>query len=139
MNAGQIQSEWTPNAEVLGVTTITWGTEGQGINFGSTTYSSYIVISYREADRIEEIPIEQGSGFEAIVFLLNKGKDVTVTVVDDTSVTAPTLANNPITISSAFSPGFNAALIGKSGDTARKREGQREFTLRSFNAINNFH
>ena len=135
MNVGQIQNEWTPNFYADGLTTLTWGTEGDGI----VNYSSYIVMSYSEEDRIEEIDIEQGSGFEAIVILLNKGKNVKVQVVDDTAIAPPSLANNPLTISSPFSPNFGVLLVGRTGDAARKREGIREYTLKSFNAIPGLH
>ena len=142
MNTGQIQTEWNgivPGSfNVEGLTTLTWGTEGDGISggYGYGNYvNSLICKSYSEEDRIEEIDIEQGSGFEAIVILLNKGKTVKLTVFDDTSIAPPTLANNPLTISSPFSPSFNVLLVGREGQAEAKQAGLRTFTLKSFNAI----
>ena len=71
--ASQDVTTWNPNFAAYGITSIVWGTEG--------IYSGYIVVSANESQRIEEIDIEQGAGFEAIVILLNKGLDVEIEVI----------------------------------------------------------
>jgi hypothetical protein len=134
INAGAVQNEWGTLFNVNGITTIVWGTEMYGI----TGYSGYIVTSASESARIEEINIEQSAGFEAVVILLNKGFDVDITVIDDTSIVPPTIANNPLTFSSPFGS-FNCLLVGSKADQARKREGMRTFTIKSFNAITGAH
>lgn len=140
MNANAIQAEWTPFFQASGETTITWGTEGTVVGGYVTgaTYS-YIVTSVSVRARIEEINIEQGSGFEAAVILLNKGYDFEVEVVDDTSIAPPTIANNPITFSSPFQPNTLCLLVGYGATGARKREGMRTFSMKTFNAITGAH
>ena len=121
---------WSPNFAAYGVTTIVWGTEG--------IFGSYIVTSASESQRIEEIDIEQGAGFEAVVILLNKGLDVELTVIDDTAITPPTIANAPFTLVTPYGT-VNMLLVGNKSDQARKREGQKMFTFRSYNAISGLH
>jgi len=124
---------WSPNFNVNGLSTIVWGTEGM---YGSGT-SGYIVVSANESQRIEEINIEQGAGFEAIVILLNKGIDVEMEVIDDTNIIAPTSG----TIVTFSTPYGNAPmlLVANKANQARKREGMRTFTFKSFNAITGLH
>ena len=129
---------WSPNFAAYGVTTIVWGTEGI---YGSTPptpgYTGYIVVSANESQRIEEIDIEQGAGFEAIVILLNKGLDVEIEVIDDASVTVPTF-NVIVTLITPFGS-VPMILVGSKANQARKREGMRTFTFKSFNAITGLH
>ncbi len=122
---------WNPNFQAYGNTFIVWGTEGI---FGG----SYIVTSANESQRIEEIDIEQGAGFEAIVILLNKGVDVEITVIDDTSITPPAIQNNPFVLVTPYGT-IPMLLVGNKADQARKREGMRTFNFRSFNAIAGLH
>lgn len=120
---------WSPNFITYGITTIVWGTEG--------IYNGYIVVSANESQRIEEIDIEQGAGFEAIVILLNKGLDVELEVIDDTAVTPPSI----LTVVNIVSPYGTVPmlLVGNKANQARKREGMRTFTFKSFNAITGLH
>ena len=129
-NLGNDISTWAPNFEAYGNTYIVWGTEG--------IYAGYIVVSANESQRIEEINIEQGAGFEAVVILLNKGLDVEIEVVDDTSVTPPTIAANPITFVSPFGT-IPMLLVANKASQQRKREGMRTFTFKSFTAISGLH
>jgi hypothetical protein len=121
---------WNGNFEAYGNTYIVWGTEG--------IYGSYIVTSANESQRIEEIDIEQGAGFEAIVILLNKGLDVELEVIDDTSITPPTIANAPFTLVTPYGT-VPMLLVANKATQARKREGMRNFTFKSFNAISGLH
>ena len=111
------------------LSTIVWGTEGM--------YTGYIVVSANESQRIEEINIEQGAGFEAIVILLNKGIDVEMEVIDDTNITAPTAGT--IVIFSTPYGNTPMLLVANKANQARKREGMRTFTFKSFNAIATLH
>jgi len=128
--AANSATTWSPNFEAYGITTIVWGTEG--------IYSGYIVTSANESQRIEEIDIEQGAGFEAIVILLNKGCDVEIEVIDDTSVTPPVIADNPITLVTPYGT-IPMLMVANKASQARKREGMRTFTFKSFNAIAGLH
>jgi len=123
--AGDIAA-WSPYFESYGLTSIVWGTE--------SILSGYIVVSANESQRIEEINIEQGAGFEAVVILLNKGLDVEIAVIDDTNVRPPSLLNT-VALVTPFAPATLMALVGNKADQARKREGQRVFTFKSWNAI----
>ena len=128
--AGNEITAWSPNFEAYGNTYIVWGTEG--------IFSSYIVVSANESQRIEEINIEQGAGFEAIVILLNKGLDVEIEVIDDTSVNPPTIQNNPFALVTPYGT-VNMLMVGNKASQARKREGMRVFTFKSFSAIAGLH
>ena len=128
--AGNSIVTWNPNFEAYGNTYIVWGTEG--------IFGAYIVTTANESQRIEEIDIEQGTGFEAIVILLNKGVDVEIEVVDDTSITPPTIQNNPFTLVTPYGT-IPMLLVGNKANQARKREGMRVFTFKSFNAITGLH
>jgi hypothetical protein len=128
--AGNSITNWSPNFEAYGNTFIVWGTEA--------IFGSYIVTTARESQRIEEIDIEQGTGFEAIVILLNKGLDVEITVLDDTSLTPPTIAFNPFVLVTPYGS-VPMLLVGNEADQERKREGHRTFRFRSFNAIAGLH
>ena len=128
--AAQSAATWSPNFIADGITTIVWGTEG--------IYTGYIVVSANESQRIEEIDIEQGAGFEAVVILLNKGLDVEIEVIDDTSVNPPTIANAPFTLVTPYGT-VPMLLVANKATQARKREGMRTFTFKSFNAIAGLH
>ena len=114
-------------------TTLVWGT--QDAEAGLIGAGTYIVKSARFTLRVEEIDIEQGSGFEATVILLIKGQDVEFTVVDDAAVTPPspgdvvTLTNSPYSSTVAF------LVINSAVNMARKAEGERVISAKSFNAI----
>lgn len=111
------------------LSTLVWGTDG--------AYSSYIVTSINESERIEEIDIENGTGFEAIVILLRKGLDVEIEVIDDTAVTPPAFGAI-VSLSTPFGT-VNMLRIESKSNRARKREGMRTFTFKSYNAITNLH
>lgn len=128
--AANSASTWSPNFQAYGITTIVWGTEG--------IYSGYIVTTARESQRIEEVDVEQGAGFEAIVILMMKGVDVELTVVDDTATTPPTIASNPITVVTPYGT-IPMLLVANEADQARKREGVRTFRLKSYTAIAGLH
>ena len=128
--AGSDITTWSPNFEAYGNTYIVWGTEG--------IFGSYIVTSANESQRIEEIDIEQGAGFEAIVILLNKGLDVEIEVIDDTSLTPPAIINNPFTLVTPYGT-VPMLMVGNKASQQRKREGMRVFTFKSFNAISGLH
>lgn len=127
--AAQSAATWSPNFVVNGLTTIVWGTEG--------IYTGYIVVSANESNRIEEIDIEQGTGFEAIVILLNKGVDVELSVIDDTAVTPPDITTI-VTLSTPYGS-IPMLMVGNKSDQARKREGMKTFTFKSFSAIAGLH
>ena len=121
------------------LSTVIWGTDGQGTigGFSYSAYGSYIVTSASDSKRVEEIDIEQGTGFEAIVVLLNKGEDVELEVIDDTAVIAPNIGT--ICTYSTRYGSANMLFVGDKSTTARKREGMRTLTFKTFNAITGLH
>lgn len=127
--AADSASTWSPDFIVEGLTTIVWGTDG--------VYSGYIVTTANEQNRVEEIDIEQGDGFEAVVILLNKGVNVEVEVIDDTAVTPPSIGTI-VTLSTPYGsiPMLN---VDNKASQARKREGMRTLTFKSYNAIAGLH
>lgn len=128
--AGLDQSTWSPNMQVWGNSYIVWGTEG--------LMGNYIVLSASSSQRIEEINISQGAGFTAIVVLLMDGIDVSVEVIDDTSITPPTIALNPFMIVSPYGS-IPMLMVKNESNQAPKREGHRSFAFKSFNAIAGLH
>jgi len=129
-NAAASAATWSPNFIDEGLTTLVWGTEG--------IYAGYIVTSANEEFRVEEIDIEQGAGFEAIVILLNKGSNVELTVVDDTNQTPPSIGAI-VSLLNPFGAAINMLVVGQKSDQARKREGMRTITAKSYNAIAGLH
>ena len=124
-------SAWSPYFQAYGNTFIVWGTE--------SIFGGYIVTTASESQRIDKIEIEQGAGFEAIVILLNKGINVEIEVVDDTSITPPTINNNPFLVTTPYGTNTPMLLVENKASQARKREGYRMFTFMSYNAIAGLH
>ena len=128
--AGSDATTWSPNFQVWGNSYIVWGTEG--------IFGSYIVLSASESQRIEEIKINQGAGFTAIVVLLMDGVDVDIEVIDDTSLTPPTMAGNPFMIVTPYGS-IPMLLTSNAANQAPKREGHRTLKFSSFTAISGLH
>ena len=128
-NAGNSAAAFSPNFSVDGNSYIVWGTDG--------IFPSYIVTTASQETRVSEIDIEQGTGFTAIVILLNDGLDVDITVIDDTSVNPP-IIGNIVTLSTPFGS-IPMLLVKEKTDQARKREGMRTFNFKSFNAVTGLH
>ena len=122
-------TSWSPNFAAYGNPLIVWGTEG--------ILGSYIVTTASESQRIEEINIAQGAGFTAILILLMDGITVDIEVVDDTTITPPSFG----AIATLVTPfgSIPMALTKNDANQARKREGMRSFTWKSFVAISGLH
>lgn len=127
--AANSATNFSPNFTVAGNSFIVWGTDGE--------YPNYIVTTASQETRVSEIDIEQGTGFTAILILLNDGLDVDITVIDDTSVTPPIIGQT-VTLSTPFGS-IPMALVKEKTDQARKREGMRTFNFKSFSAIAGLH
>lgn len=108
-------------------TTLVWGTDGM--------LDSYIVVSATFSQRVEEIDIENGTGFEATVILLEKGLDASFEVIDDTSITPP-LIGAIATISGPYGGSLPMLVVQSAASEARKREGMRTLSMKTYNAIN---
>ena len=113
-----------------GVSALSWGTQGA---MGNSTYAGYIVKSARYTERNEKIDIENGTGFEAFIIMLLKGENVEFTVVDNSSVTAPT-GGTVVTLDTAY--GASRALLVEetSVSLAQKQAGERSITAKYYNA-----
>lgn len=114
-------------------TTLVWGTEGIDTGLGSG--GTYIVKSARYTERVEEIDIENGTGFEATVILLLKGENVEFTVVDDLAITPPT-SGTVVTLDTPYATQLEFLVVETNVNAARKTEGERTITAKSFAAIN---
>ena len=128
--ANDVSPIWAPNFAAYGNPLIVWGTEG--------ILGSYIVTTASESQRIEEINIAQGAGFTAILILLMDGITVDIEVVDDTSITNPPSVGSVATLVTPFGS-IPMALTKNDANQARKREGMRSFTWKSFVAISGLH
>lgn len=117
--------------DISNLTVIAWGTDG--------LYGTYIVTSASESKRVEEIDIENGTGFEAVVILLNKGLDVDLEVIEDTSQDPPPTIGSTVTLSSPYGANVPMLYLGERANQARKREGMRTLTFKSYNAITGYH
>ena len=122
-------TQWNPNFAAYGNPLIVWGTE--------SIMGSYIVVSASESQRISEIPIEQGAGFTAILILLMDGINVDIEAVDDTTL-APPVFGNTVTIVTPFGA-IPMVMTKNDASQARKREGMRSFTFKSFVGITGLH
>ena len=118
---------WNPNFQAYGNTYLIWGTDG--------VLQKYLVMSLSNKDRIIETGIEQGAGFTAIEILLKDGNDIDIEVVDTTEFAPPTLSQNPFLIVTPNAT-YTALMVGQSSNLARKREGMRNWSFKSFTAIN---
>lgn len=129
-NATNSTATWTPNFIVEGLTTVVWGTEA--------LYAGYIVVDANEEPRVDLIEIEQGAGFEAIVVLLKKGTNVELNCIDDTNQTPPAVGTI-INLLNEFGASVPMLVVNGGATQARKREGMRKITARSYNAIAGLH
>jgi hypothetical protein len=121
------------------LTTVIWGTDGQGTigSFSYSAYGSYIVTSGSDSKRVEEIDIEQGSGLEATRIQLIQGRRYTMTVVDDTNMTPPSFATK-LSFEDTISGGaalYLFQLIENGDSTVRKAEHKRELTVEYLTCI----
>jgi len=124
---GQISTQFNPNFQSYGNTYLIWGTDG--------VLQRYLVVSLSNKDRIVETSIEQGTGFTAVQILFLDGQDVEVEVVDSTAAPGPpTIANNPFQIVTPTAT-MTVLMVAQSSTLARKREGMRSWTFKSFTAI----
>ena len=123
---------WSPNFAAYGNPLIVWGTEG--------ILGSYIVTTASESQRIEEINIAQGAGFTAILILLMDGITADIEVIDNTDATqvTPPMFGVIYTLVTPFGS-IPMVLTKNDANQARKREGMRSFTFKSFIGINTLH
>lgn len=107
---------------------LAWGTEG--------LYTSVIVVSLRASQMIEEIKIDNGSGITATQVLLNDGRQIEVTVIDDRSISWPT-AGAVVTLFDPFPNGagatsLNLEVVDASYNAARKAPGERTLLTKRY-------
>lgn len=108
--------------QVDGITTLVWGT-------GNAIGGSFIVVSIDESQKVEQYYVENGTGVEAARILLTHGIRWNFTVIDDTTMTPPTVGSS-VTIwrhTSSNNANLTAAatVINNDFRAARKTEGQR--------------
>lgn len=120
---------WPPSAPSVGYiaegyTTIVWGTDGFAFRPGGSG-GLYIVKSCRPSERVDAPIIENGSGLTATQILIIDGYDHEITVVDDTTITAP-VAGTILTLNTPFFANAQQFLtINSSYNASRKVEGER--------------
>src|SRR5512146_1358431 len=78
-----------------GVNTVKWGTDGIMANTAPNgngsggSFGFYTLVSIDPTDVIETVYIEQGSGLRATRINLWQGREVAMTVIDDSNFTPP--------------------------------------------------
>ena len=120
------QTYFNPNFQSYGNTYLIWGTDG--------VLQKYLVTSMSNKDRIVDLTIEQGAGFSAIEILMLDGQDIEIEVVDTTQYAPPTIASNPFVVAGPFG-NYVVLMVAQNATLARKREGMRSWTFKSFTAI----
>lgn len=114
-----------------GVNTVKWGTDGIMANTAPNgngsggSFGFYTLVSVDPTDVIETIYIEQGTGFRSTRIKLWQGREVAITVIDDTNMTPPA-PNRTIQIIDPLSSNLlTFSVVENNYRAARKVEGQR--------------
>ena len=108
-----------------GMTSIKWGTDGILTGNANAIGNSYIVKSIRNMDAFETIYIENGFGLRATRVGLIQGREVELTVVDDTSFNPPTYDSQITMVDTLSGATLIFRVIDNSYNAARKQEGDR--------------
>lgn len=108
-----------------GLTTVKWGTDGIFDGNPNAIGGAYIVVSLRSMDIFETIYIENGTGLRATRIGLIQGRELELTVVDDTSLAQPTYGAQLTLVDPISATAMDLTVIDNSYNTARKQEGQR--------------
>lgn len=120
---------WPPSYSAAfqgrGLTTVKWGTEGIFTGNPNSLDGSYIVKSLRSTDIFETIYIEQGSGLRATRIGLIQGREMEMTVVDDSSLVPPSYNDQLSLIDTLSGTVMTFSLIDNNYNAARKQEGER--------------
>lgn len=109
--------------------TLVWGTDG--------FWGSYIVKSIRSTDVVENIYIENGTGIRAKRIQLWQGREVDITVVDDTAMTIPKPGTSVSFKDPISKETFAFKVINNDYNAARKQEGERVLRCECMWAIDN--
>lgn len=126
-----------------GVTTIRWGTDGVMANTSPNGNGAggfggfYTVESMRGSDEMDVMYIEQGSGLKATRITLWQGRRYTLTVVDDTNMTAPS-PSITISLTDTMSGGsavYTFRVIENGDNAVRKDAHKREITAEYLTCI----
>lgn len=131
-------------ASSSGVTTLLWGTDGllttpaPGGTFAGTGY--YIVESVDQETDVEAIYIENGTGQKVARILINNGQKFTISVQDDTAMTAPTVGSSVTIIDGANllgggRVGYSAKVVASGEKFSRKGAAMRNITAEKLTLI----
>lgn len=126
------------------VTTLVWGTDGlltspaPGGSFAGTGF--YIVESIDQETDVEPIYIENGTGQKVARILINNGARWTISVQDDTGMTAPTVGTT-ITIKDgagllgAIGTAYTAHIVASGERFTRKGAAMRNITAEKLTLV----
>ena len=115
-------------------TTLAWGTDGLYSQGGTV-----IVLTMRDSQIVEEIPIENGSGVVATDVLIVQGEQVEIDVIDDRNLTFPR-SGQVVTVNAPLPNGAGATstnfqVIDNSYNAARKEAGRRTILAKVYKLI----
>lgn len=129
MNAWPPISGVTTGYEVDGVTTIRWGTEGL-LQSPKPASGYYTVLRFDQKELVDVSKHQQGSGLTATRVRIKDGNTWSITVRDDTQMTAPIIGTNILIVDAAGMKGtiglrYTAKVIDNDYNTAAKQPGER--------------
>lgn len=116
-----------------GISTIYWGTDGFLQDAGLTTA---LVKSVKDVEKNEIIYITNNAGFEAVIILLKQGRDIEITVVDDSTKNWPGSGGKAMWKSPDDVAAVAIFITNKDISAAQKSAGERSFKARIFTAFN---
>ncbi len=111
-------------------TVLFWGTEDQ--------FESYIVRSTREAEIVEKVPLENGSGVQVGRWLITSGRTYEITVLDRTDTTPPAigeLINLVDFVNGATGGSKSFRVVDRNASSALKAPGERVIMAEALFAI----
>lgn len=127
--------------QLSGVTTLRWGTDGllnspaPGGSFAGTGY--YIVESFDETAKVEQVYGENGTGVEVWRANLTHGKRWNITVQDDTQMTPPVVGNTVIVVDiiASATTTYTAVVLNNDYRAARKQPGHRVLLVENLTLV----
>lgn len=129
MNVWPPISGVTTGYEADGVTTIRWGTEGL-LQSPKPASGFYTVLRFDQKELVDVSKHPQGVGLTATRVRIKDGNSWTITVRDDTQMTAPVVGTTILIVDGAGMKGtvglrYNAKIVDNDYNTGIKQPGER--------------
>jgi hypothetical protein len=126
---------WPPTAgtttgyDVDGITTIRWGTDGL-LQSPKPTSGYYVVSRFAQKELIDNIKLPNGTGITSSRVRIRDGVNWSITVRDDTAMTAPVVGDSITIVDAGGMIGavglrYSATVVDNDYDSAIKQAGER--------------